>query len=43
MTVCGLTIVNLSSLTPIQQVFLFIQMCLGSPVVISWMMVYIRR
>ena len=43
MTVCGLATVDLSSLTPFQQVLLFIQMCLGSPVVISWMMVYIRR
>ncbi|KAI0753123.1 cation transport protein-domain-containing protein [Daedaleopsis nitida] len=43
MTVCGLATVDLSSLTPFQQVLLFIQMCLGSPVVISWTMVYIRR
>ncbi|KAK0195856.1 cation transport protein-domain-containing protein [Armillaria mellea] len=43
MTVCGLATVNLSSLTPWQQVILFIQMCLGSPVIISWVMVYIRR
>ncbi|OJT05481.1 Low-affinity potassium transport protein [Trametes pubescens] len=42
-TVCGLATVDLSSLTPFQQVLLFIQMCLGSPVVISWTMVYIRR
>ncbi|KAJ3726247.1 hypothetical protein C8R42DRAFT_718482 [Lentinula raphanica] len=32
MTVCGLATVDLSSLTPWQQVILFIQMCLGSPV-----------
>ncbi|KAJ8486785.1 hypothetical protein ONZ51_g4605 [Trametes cubensis] len=43
MTVCGLATVDLSSLTPFQQAVLFIQMCLGSPVVISWTMVYIRR
>ncbi|KAI0645210.1 cation transport protein-domain-containing protein [Trametes meyenii] len=43
MTVCGLATVDLSSLTPFQQVLLFIQMCLGSPVVVSWTMVYIRR
>ncbi|OBZ69496.1 hypothetical protein A0H81_10410 [Grifola frondosa] len=43
MTVCGLTTVNLSSLTPFQQVLLFIQMCLGSPVLVAWVMVYIRR
>ncbi|KAI0359598.1 TrkH-domain-containing protein [Trametes cingulata] len=43
MTVCGLASVDLSSLTPFQQALLFIQMCLGSPVVVSWTMVYIRR
>ncbi|KAF8891820.1 cation transport protein-domain-containing protein [Infundibulicybe gibba] len=43
MTVCGLATVNLSSLTGWQQVILFIQMCLGSPVVVSWVMVYLRR
>ncbi|KAI6007608.1 cation transport protein-domain-containing protein [Pisolithus orientalis] len=32
MTVCGLSTVNLSSLTPWQQVILFLQMCVGSPV-----------
>jgi Trk-type K+ transport system membrane component len=32
MTVCGLATVDLSSLTTWQQVILFIQMCLGSPV-----------
>ncbi|KAH7928677.1 TrkH-domain-containing protein [Leucogyrophana mollusca] len=42
-TVCGLATVNLSQLTPWQQVLLFIQMCIGSPVVVSWVMVYIRR
>ncbi|KAJ3914684.1 cation transport protein-domain-containing protein [Lentinula edodes] len=31
MTVCGLATLDLSSLTPWQQVILFIQMCLGSP------------
>jgi Trk-type K+ transport system membrane component len=31
-TVCGLATVDLSSLTPWQQVILFIQMCVGSPV-----------
>ena len=31
-TVCGLATVDLSGLTPFQQVLLFIQMCLGSPV-----------
>ncbi|RPD57724.1 hypothetical protein L226DRAFT_512491 [Lentinus tigrinus ALCF2SS1-7] len=43
MTVCGLATVDLSSLTGFQQALLFVQMCLGSPVVVSWMMVYIRR
>ncbi|ESK97349.1 potassium transporter [Moniliophthora roreri MCA 2997] len=42
-TVCGLATVDLSSLTPWQQVILFIQMCLGTPVVVSWVMVYIRK
>ncbi|KAI9568878.1 cation transport protein-domain-containing protein [Boletus coccyginus] len=42
-TVCGLATVNLSQLTPWQQALLFIQMCVGSPVVVSWFMVYIRR
>ncbi|KAF9243244.1 cation transport protein-domain-containing protein [Melanogaster broomeanus] len=42
-TVCGLATVNLSQLTPWQQVILFLQMCVGSPVVVSWAMVYIRR
>ena len=32
MTVCGLATVNLSELTPWQQVILFLQMCIGSPV-----------
>jgi Trk-type K+ transport system membrane component len=32
MTVCGLATIDLSSLTPWQQVILFMQMCLGSPV-----------
>lgn len=43
MTVCGLATVNLSGLTVWQQVILFLQMCLGSPVVVSWVMVYMRR
>ncbi|KAI0343670.1 hypothetical protein BDW22DRAFT_1356171 [Trametopsis cervina] len=42
-TVCGLATVDLSSLTPWQQVILFVQMCVGSPVVVSWVMVYVRR
>ncbi|TFK44919.1 cation transport protein-domain-containing protein [Crucibulum laeve] len=43
MTVCGLATVDLSSLTGFQQALLFVQMCLGSPVVVSWVMVFIRR
>ncbi|KAJ8591379.1 hypothetical protein M405DRAFT_788957 [Rhizopogon salebrosus TDB-379] len=43
MTVCGLATVNLSQLTVWQQVLLFIQMCIGNPVIVSWVMVYTRR
>ncbi|KAJ6589897.1 cation transport protein-domain-containing protein [Mycena vulgaris] len=43
MTVCGIATVDLSSLTGWQQTILFIQMCLGSPVVVSWVMVYLRK
>ncbi|KZT72263.1 hypothetical protein DAEQUDRAFT_26204 [Daedalea quercina L-15889] len=43
MTVCGLATVDLSTLTPFQQFLLFAQMCLGSPVLVSWVMVYMRR
>ncbi|KAF5357330.1 hypothetical protein D9758_005883 [Tetrapyrgos nigripes] len=43
MTVCGLASVDLSSLTTWQQVVLFIQMCLGSPVVVAWVTVYLRK
>ncbi|TFK50964.1 TrkH-domain-containing protein [Heliocybe sulcata] len=43
MAVCGLATVDLSQLTTWQQALIFIQMCLGSPVLVSWVMVYIRR
>ncbi|KAJ8489572.1 hypothetical protein ONZ45_g13536 [Pleurotus djamor] len=43
MTVCGLATIDLSLLTPWQQVLLFIQMCLGSPVFVSWLIVLIRK
>ncbi|KAF8178668.1 cation transport protein-domain-containing protein [Mycena galopus ATCC 62051] len=43
MTVCGLATVDLSALTGWQQAILFVQMCLGSPVVVSWVMVYTRK
>ncbi|KAG1737871.1 cation transport protein-domain-containing protein [Suillus paluster] len=42
-TMCGLATVNLSQLTAWQQVLLFIQMCIGNPVIVSWVMVYTRR
>lgn len=42
-TMCGLATVNLSQLTAWQQVLLFIQMCVGSQVIVSWVMVYTRR
>ncbi|KAG2038690.1 cation transport protein-domain-containing protein [Suillus americanus] len=43
MTMCGLATVNLSQLTAWQQVLLFIQMCIGNTVIVSWVMVYTRR
>lgn len=43
MTVTGLATIDLSTLTPWQQTIMFIQMCLGSPVFVSWIIVYIRR
>ncbi|KAI0282873.1 cation transport protein-domain-containing protein [Russula aff. rugulosa BPL654] len=43
MAVCGLASVDLSSLTGWQQAILFIQMCIGNPVLISWVVVYVRR
>lgn len=43
MTMCGLATVNLSELTAWQQVLLFIQMCIGNQVIVSWVMVYTRR
>ncbi|VDC02697.1 unnamed protein product [Peniophora sp. CBMAI 1063] len=43
MVVCGLATVDLSSLTSWQQVILFIQMCIGNPIVVSWVVVYTRR
>ncbi|EED83408.1 predicted protein, partial [Postia placenta Mad-698-R] len=43
MSVCGLASIDLSRMTAFQQALLFIQMCLGNPVLVSWVMVYIRR
>ncbi|KAH8994416.1 hypothetical protein EDB92DRAFT_275451 [Lactarius akahatsu] len=36
MAVCGLASVDLSSLTAWQQTILFLQMCIGNPVIVSW-------
>ncbi|KAG8698916.1 low affinity potassium transporter, partial [Ceratobasidium sp. 423] len=43
MTVTGLATVDLSQLTGFQQAILFVLMCIGNPVIVSWLMVYIRR
>ncbi|KAI0042575.1 hypothetical protein FA95DRAFT_1564224 [Auriscalpium vulgare] len=43
MTVCGLATVELSGLTAFQQFLMFFQMCLGSPVFVSWVVVMFRR
>ncbi|KAF9529697.1 cation transport protein-domain-containing protein [Crepidotus variabilis] len=43
MMVCGLATVDLSTLTPFQQVLLFVQMCIGNQVAVSWVMVIIRK
>jgi Trk/Ktr/HKT type cation transporter len=43
MTVTGLATIDLSSTTPWQQVILFILMYLGSPVTVSWFIVFVRR
>ncbi|RDB25358.1 Low-affinity potassium transport protein [Hypsizygus marmoreus] len=43
MTVCGLVTIDLSALTGWQQAILFIQMCIGTPVFVSWIVVYQRR
>ncbi|KAL0955885.1 hypothetical protein HGRIS_002083 [Hohenbuehelia grisea] len=43
MTVCGLATVDLSLLTNWQQAMLFLLMCMGSPVLVSWVMVFIRK
>ncbi|KAF7428771.1 low affinity potassium transporter [Pleurotus ostreatus] len=42
-TVCGLATVDLSALTPWQQVLIFMQMCIGSPVFVSWLIVLVRK
>ncbi|KDR75691.1 hypothetical protein GALMADRAFT_248309 [Galerina marginata CBS 339.88] len=43
MMVCGLATINLSQLTGFQQALLFFLMCIGNPVVVSWVIVYMRR
>ncbi|KAF4563220.1 low affinity potassium transporter [Pleurotus pulmonarius] len=42
-TVCGLATVDLSALTPWQQVLIFVQMCIGNPVFVSWLIVLVRK
>ncbi|ELU39184.1 potassium ion transporter (Trk1), putative [Rhizoctonia solani AG-1 IA] len=43
MTVTGLATIDLSQLTGFQQSILFVLMCIGNPVIISWFIVYTRR
>ncbi|GLB37716.1 putative cation transport protein [Lyophyllum shimeji] len=43
MVVCGLTPINMSALTGFQQALLFVQMCIGNPVIVSWFTVLLRR
>ncbi|KAF8520279.1 cation transport protein-domain-containing protein [Hysterangium stoloniferum] len=43
MTVTGLATIDLSALTSWQQVILLILMWMGSPVTVSWVVVYVRR
>ncbi|KAJ7743346.1 potassium transporter [Mycena metata] len=43
MTVCGLSTVNLSTLTPWQQVILYVLMLIGDFTVVSWIMVLVRK
>ncbi|KAJ7250788.1 potassium transporter [Mycena rebaudengoi] len=43
MTVTGLTTLNLSSITPFQQVILYILMLIGDFTVVSWIMVLVRK
>jgi hypothetical protein len=42
-TVCGLATVDLSSLTPFQQALIFIQMFIGSPIIVSLVVVQSRK
>ncbi|KAJ6490216.1 potassium transporter [Mycena vitilis] len=43
MTVTGLTTINLSTITPWQQVILYILMLIGDITVVSWIMVLVRK
>ncbi|TFK62975.1 TrkH-domain-containing protein [Pluteus cervinus] len=43
MTVCGLSTINLSSTTPLQQAILYVLMLIGDITVVSWVMVLVRR
>ncbi|KAG9084307.1 low affinity potassium transporter, partial [Ceratobasidium sp. 370] len=43
MTVTGLATIDLSLLTGFQQALLFVLMCIGNPVIVSWFIVYVRR
>ncbi|THH06536.1 hypothetical protein EW145_g4017 [Phellinidium pouzarii] len=42
-SVCGLAPIDLSSLTGLQQALLAVLACVGNPITVSWVMVYIRR
>ncbi|GJJ14171.1 hypothetical protein Clacol_008432 [Clathrus columnatus] len=43
MTVTGLTTINLSTLTPFQQVILYALMAMGNITIVSWIMVLVRK
>ncbi|KAI0078494.1 TrkH-domain-containing protein [Panus rudis PR-1116 ss-1] len=43
LTVTGLSTVNLSTTTPLQQAILFVLMCIGNVTVVAWVMVLIRK
>jgi hypothetical protein len=41
--ITGLSAIDLSRTTPLQQVLLYIQMFLGSQIVVSWIVVLVRK
>ncbi|KAF8647560.1 hypothetical protein AX16_006617 [Volvariella volvacea WC 439] len=43
MTVCGLSTVNLSTITAVQQVILFFLMVIGDITIVSWVMALVRK